>query len=122
MESMTSEVLKVKIVPKRGRPNTQKELSNEQSEWLTEYLVRQDISRKTPGRKDHVYVGKRIWKINDIMNITNGYDLIDNEDFSTYCETFGERLSFPLALWIFTGPKEYKWNRDIPHVSCTCDM
>ena len=71
----------MKIVPKRGRPNTQKELSNEQSEWLTEILDRQDISRKTPGRKDHVYVGK---DFNGDRKYVQKNELMENQRYPEY--------------------------------------
>ena len=60
------------------------ELSDEELKWLKEFLDRPDISYMNPGRKDHVYVGKKdgvkvyeqkrylLWKIRDLHEIANG--------------------------------------------------
>ena len=81
---MASEVLKIKIGPKRGRPaDFRRILSDDEKPkaWLLEFLDRQDICRQMPGRKDQVYVGKDetgerkyvekrylLWKIRDLLN------------------------------------------------------
>lgn len=64
-----------------GRPR--KDLTEEQQDWLNEFLERSDISRVTPGRRDVVYIGiqngqrqyapKRylLWGIRELQRIAN---------------------------------------------------
>ena len=52
--------------------------------WLKELLDRSDVSYTTPGRKDHIYVGKvngvkkyeqkryLLWNLRDLHDIANG--------------------------------------------------
>ena len=70
------------------------ELNDEEREWLIEFLDRSDISYTTPGRKDHVYVGKingekqyqqkryLLWKLRDLHEIADGTNItgMGNQD------------------------------------------
>ena len=89
---------------KAGRKK--KELSQEEREWLENFLERADITYTTPGRRDTVYVGmdhgkrqykqKRclLWKIRDLLGIINASKVIINEQYASFPETFERDLSF----------------------------
>ena len=55
------------------------------------------------------------------MNIANGCDLT-GMDCIIFQESFDTPLSFPLLYDFLKSHKQYKWNRDIPHESCTCEI
>ena len=81
--------MRIQFQNKRGRKKD--ELNDEEREWLIEFLDRSDTSYTTPGRKDHVYVGKikgekqyqqkryLLWKLRDLHEIANGTTVISLE-------------------------------------------
>ena len=76
------------------------ESSQEEREWLENFLERADITYTTPGRRDTVYIGmdhgksqykqKRylLWKIRDLLGIINALKVITNEQYASFPETF----------------------------------
>ena len=40
------------------RRDKYKDLSEEQIDWLTEFMDRSDMTYINPGKRDHVYIGK----------------------------------------------------------------
>lgn len=132
VKSLASNVLRVNFKAKGGRPATNI-LSEDQREWLVAFLDRIDISRQTPGRKDHVYVGKvdgerkylqkryLLWNLRDLLEVANGSDLL-HEEGNTFTAKFGKKLKFSQLYQFLKLHKEYKWNRDLPHESCTCEV
>ena len=132
VKALASNFLRVqfKSTSKRGRPSDL--LNDEQEEWLVNFLDRDDISRQTPGRKDTVYIGKvngekrylqkryLLWKIRDLLDIANGSEDLFISD--TYGMEFGSNLKFWQLYKFLKKHKEYKWNRDICHESCVCEV
>ena len=49
----------VRLDFKAKREKKRDELSDEKLKWFKEFLDHPDISYMNPGRKDHVYVGKK---------------------------------------------------------------
>ena len=114
-----------------GRPS--KGLSVEQEDWLIQFLDRPDISRQTLGRKDHVYIGKvkgerqylqkryLLWTLNEILEIANGSKLSDVQS-DTCLSEFERKLTFRQVYSFLKKHKENKWNKNIPHESCACEV
>ena len=87
-----------------------------------------------PGRKDHVYVGKKdgvkvyeqkrylLWKIRDLHEITNGGSVIEEPGGDSFSNAFGRPLKFALLYDVLKLHKEYVFNRDIPQWSCLCEL
>ena len=86
-----------------------------------------------PGRKDHVYVGKKdgvkvyeqkrylLWKIRDLHEIANGGSVIEEAGGDSFSNAFGRPLKFAL-LYVLKLHKEYVFNEDIPQWSCLCEL
>ena len=103
---------------KAGRKN---ELSQEEREWLENFLERADITYTTPGRRNTVYVGmdhgkrqykqKRylLWKIRDLLGIINA-------------SSFQRDLSFRQLYEFLKGHKELVWNEQIPQSFYLCEI
>ena len=117
---------------KRGKKKD--ELSDEELKWLKDFLDRPDISYMNPGRKDHVYVGKKdgvkvyeqkrylLWKIQDLYEIANGGSVIEEAGGDSFSNAFGRPLKFALLYDVLKLHKEYVFNRDIPQWSCLCEL
>ena len=87
-----------------------------------------------PGRKDHVYVGKKDgvklyeqkrywwWKIRDLHEITNGGSIIEEAGGDSFSNAFGRPLKFTLLYDVLKLHKEYVFNRDIPQWSSLCEL
>ena len=70
---------------KRGRKP--KELMDEEKQWIWYSLDRADLTYINPGRKDHVYIGKKdgeqqycqkrylLWNLRDLFNILYGNEV-----------------------------------------------
>ena len=113
---------------KAGRKKN--ELSQEEREWLENFLERADITYTTPRRRDTVYVGmdhakcqykeKRhlLWKIRDLL----ASNVIANEQYSSFPETFQRDLSFRQLYEFLKGHKELAWNDQIPQSYCLCEL
>ena len=113
-------------MPSVGRKK--KELTEEQYNWLTEFLLKPDMTYTNPGRKDMVYTGKvngqsvyktkhyLLWSLNDALRIVN-------EDVDgNYKDKFGEKLPFSLFYRFIKREKQFYYNNKIPHSSCLCDV
>ena len=84
-----------------------------------------------PGRKDHVYVGKKdgvklyeqkrhlLWKIRDLNEIANSGSGIEEAGGDSFSNAFDRPLKFTL-LYVLKLNKEYILTRDIPQWSCLC--
>ena len=87
-----------------------------------------------PGRKDHVYVGKKdgvkvyeqkrylLWKIRDLHEIANGGSVIEEAGGDSFSNAFGRPLKFALLYDVLKLHKEYIFNRDIPQWFCLCEL
>ena len=87
-----------------------------------------------PGRKDHVYVGKKdgvkvyeqkrylLWKIRDLHEIANGGSVIEEAGGDSFSNAFGRPLKFALLYDVLKLHKEYVFNRDIPQWFCLCEL
>ena len=62
------------------------------------------------------------WTIRELIGIVNGK--IEMEDFGeTFPNAFnGKELSFQLLYEYLKEHKEYKFSKDTPHESCTCEI
>ena len=115
-----------------GRKND--ELSEEEEQWIVNFLERSNVTYTTPGRRDTVYVGmddgnreykqKRylLWKLRDLLAIINGSKIITNENFPSFIEAFELELSFCQMYNFLKMHKEVTYNSDIPHSSCLCEF
>ena len=125
--------VKVKFCKKTGRKK--KVLSEEEQQWVKDFLDRPDISYTTPGRRDNVYIGivnkvkryalKRyiLWKIRDIFDMINGSKIMENNPNSdTFESNFGKKLTFRQLYDIFKKNKQYIFNKKIPQWSCLCEI
>ena len=77
----------LRIVP-QNRGRKKQELNEDEIAWLTEFLDRPDVSLITPGKNDHVYVGKvdgkkqflqkryLLWTLRDLLDIANGCSVL----------------------------------------------
>ena len=86
--------IRVKLAQTRGRK--QMVLSEEEKKWLLTFFDRPDIMYINPGRKDNMYISKAIgirkyvqkcyllWKLRDLLSITNGVDIKDMVMAETY--------------------------------------
>ena len=86
-----------------GRPKNT--LTDDEEDWLLSFLDRGDISRQTPGRKDHVYIGKvngekqfiqkryLQWTIRELLGIING-KVQQMEKSKTFPNLFNQELTF----------------------------
>lgn len=124
--------VKVKFGEKSGRKKNL--LSEEEQQWVLNFLDRADISYTTPGRRDNVYIGvfnkvkkyaqKRylLWKIRDIFDIINGSKIMENVEIETYESKFGKKITFRQLYDMFKKNKQYIFNKKIPQWSCLCEI
>ena len=94
---------------------------------------RPNISSLNPGRKDHVYIGKKdgvkvykqkrylLWKIRDLHEIANGWNGIEEAGGDSFSNSFGSPLKFALLFEVLKLHKKYVFNRNIPQ-SCLCEL
>ena len=87
-----------------------------------------------PGRKDHVYVGKKggvkvyeqkrylLWKIRDLHEIANGGSVNEEVGGDSFSNAFGRPLKFALLYDVLKLRKECVFNREIPQLSCLCEL
>ena len=87
-----------------------------------------------PGRKNHVYVGKKdgvkmyeqkryfLWKIRDFHEIASGGSGIEEAGGDSFSNGFGSPLKFALLYDVLKLHKEYVFNRDIPQWPCLCEL
>ena len=92
-----------------------------------------DITYTTPGRKDHVYVGKLdgvkqysqkkylLWTIIDILQIANGNQEVVFDE-NTFHESFGKKLTYRQLYYFLKFHKQYVFNINIPQASCLCEI
>ena len=78
-----------------------------------------------PGRKDHVYVGKKdgvevykqkhylLQKIRDLHEIANGGSSIVEGGGDSFSNAFGRPLKFALLYDVLKLDKKYAFNKDI---------
>ena len=107
-------------------------MSNEEEEWLSEFFKRPGIIRHSPQRKDNVYIGKvdgerkylqlryLLWTIKEALTIANGSDSIEGAE--SFVTKFEKKLTFRQIHNFLKKHKEIKWNQNIPHESCTCEV
>ena len=108
-------------------------MSEEEEEWIENFLERSDITYTTPGKRNTVYVGmpggkreykqKRylLWKLLDLLEIINGSKIISNEKFPSFTEAFEDELSFR-QMYNFLKMHKVAYNSDIPHSPCLCEV
>eukprot|EP00111_Clytia_hemisphaerica_P007688 TCONS_00022348-protein len=124
---------RIKFYDSRGRPK--KELETEEEQWLQDFLDRPDISRQTPGRKDTVYIGKvngerqykqkryLQWTLREILDIVNGSSQVQQTVEESFPARFNSKVvTFRMLYNFIKVHKEYKFQRDTPHESCTCEI
>ena len=116
--------IRVKLAQTRGRK--QVVLSEEEKKWLLTFFDRPDIMYINPGRKDNMYISKVIgirkyvqkcyllWKLRDLLSITNGVDIKGMVMAETYRDSFDYELSFTLLYGFIKARKQFVFNRDIP--------
>ena len=130
---MATCILKVKlpaISNKKGeRPS--KGSTEEELQWLTEFFKRPDITCQLPEKKDIVYIGRvngekkylqkryLLWTLREVLDILNGDALSNSKYFKS---KFRKSVSFPQVYSFLKMQKEIKWNRDIPHDTCACEV
>ena len=120
-----SKKFKLRIAVVKSKAERKKnELSQEEREWLKNFLERADITYT--GRRDTVYVrmdhSKRqykqkrylLWKTSDLLGIFNTPKVITNEQYDSFPETFLRDLSFRQQYEFLKGHKELVWNDQIP--------
>ena len=102
---------------KTGRRAT--ELTEEEKQWIVDNLDRADLTYVNPGRKDHVYIGKKdgerqycqkrylLWNMRDLLNILNGNEVAGS---TTGAETFPGRFEKPLSFSLLYKSSEIKNN------------
>ena len=125
--------VKVKLAQKVGRKKN--ELTEQENQWLVQFLNRPDISYTTPARKDNVYLGKfdkvkkfaqkryLLWSIRDIMDLINGPKIVESDSvMDTFELQFGKKLTFRQLYGLFKRNKQYIFNRKIPQWSCLCEI
>ena len=95
---------------------------------MENFLETSGITYTTVGRMDNVYVGMDViereykqnryllWKLRDLLEITNWSKIITNENFLSFTEAFKDELSLR-QVYNFL---EISYNSDIPHSSCLC--
>ena len=78
--------MRIALALKRGRKY--EDLASEQIEQLKKFLDKLDMIYINPGKKDHVYVGKKdgvsqytqkqylLWTLRDILEILNGNEIV----------------------------------------------
>ena len=122
--------IRIKYQTKAGRKENV--LTEEEKEWLVNFFDRADITYTTPGRKDHVYIGKLdgikkfvqkrylLWTIRDILEIANGSQEEGVSD--TFCFEFDKGLTFRQLYGFFKYHKQYVYNKNIPQSSCLCEV
>ena len=112
---------------KGGRP--QRNLTEEQKQWLRKALDRHDLSLINPGKKDNVYIEKvdgekrceqkryLLWHLRDIRNILS---MSDAEESSA--QAFDDTLSFRMLHRFLNERKQYIYNKRIPQNTCLCEI
>ena len=112
---------------KGGRP--QRNITEEQKQWLREALDHPDLSMINPGKKDNVYVGKvdgerryepkryLLWPIRDILNILN---MSDAEE--SYVQAFDDKLSIRMLHRFLNKHKQYIYNKRIRYNTYLCEI
>ena len=98
---------------------------------LNEFFERLDITRQSPGKKDNGYIGRAngekkslqkrylLWTLREVLDIINDYALSNSESFKKNCANLYHFSKFILFKIMH---KEIKWNHDIPHDTCTCEV
>jgi len=125
--------MRIALSKKKGRKC--EDLSEEQVEWLREYLERPEMTYINPGKKDNVYIGKidgksqyvqkqyLLWTLKETLDIINGSEFVGlSRNESSFPEMFDKKLSFAKLYSFFKAHKQYVWNRDIPESSCLCEV
>jgi len=110
-------------------------LTDEEKKWIVESLDRGDLTYVNPGRKDHVYVGKKdgerqycqkrylLWNLRDLLNILNGNEVAGSTaGVETFFGKFEKPLSFSLLYNFVRNHKQFVYNQDIPQGSCLCEV
>ena len=134
VEDLVKNVLKIRVPSvsdkKRGRPA--KDISEVEEKWLDVFIDRADITRCSPRRKDSVYIGKidgerkylqiryLLWTIRETLDIANNANKVETAE--TFFSAFGKELTFRQLYMYLKKHKEIKWNNEIPHESCTCEI
>ena len=107
----------------------QRNLTEEQKQWLRKALDRHDLSLINPGKKDNVYIGKvdgekrcqqkryLLWHLRDIRNIFN---ISDAEESSA--QAFDDTLSFRMFHRFLNERKQYIYNKRIPQNTCLYEI
>lgn len=126
--------LRISLNPKKtGRKPT--ELTEEEKQWLCNSLDRADLTYINPGRRDHVYIGKKdgqrqyrqkrylLWNLRDLLNILNGNEVSGSPTgVETFVECFEKPLSFSLLYNFIKSYKQFIYNQNIPQGSCLCEV
>ena len=87
---------------KPGRPEN--DLTEEEIDWLSEFMKRPDITYTNPGKKDQRYIGKKddksmfvpigylLWTIRDLLDIINGCSLVIETETDNFTAIFDKAL------------------------------
>ena len=85
-----------------------------------------------PGKKDHVYKGKRdgvkifetkrflLWTLRDLHDSLNG--MHEQNDENSFMAKFNMKLPFTVFYEFIKANKEYHYNGEMPHFSCMCEV
>ena len=111
---------------KRGHKAT-----DEEKQWIRYSLDRVDLTYINPGRKDHVYIGKKygerqycpkrylLWNLRDLLNILNENEVAGfTAGVETFIDRFEKPLSFLLLYTFIRNHKQFVYNQNIPQGSC----
>ena len=117
---------------KLGQPV--KELSADKTEWLLEFMEKDDVTYTNPGRKDQRYIGKEngkskfvpirylLWTLRDLLEMVNGCSLVVEDGFDSFSDIFLKKLTFRQLYHFIKSRKQFVYNRDIPQASCLCEI
>ena len=61
-----------------------------------------------------------MWTLNDLLNIANGSSLIKNDSLFEF--SFCKKIKFHQLYEYIKRNKEYVCKRDIPQLSCLCEV
>ena len=94
-----------------------------------------DLTYVNPGRKDHVYIGKKdgeqqycqkrylLWNLRDLLKILNGNEVAGSTaGVETFVDRFEKPLSFSLLYIFIRNHKQFVYNQNIPQGSCLCEV
>ena len=99
-----------------------------------DFVDHQDFTYNTPGKRDQVYEGKingkkvyetkkyLLWTLNGLLDVLNGCEVTGIQTEDSFLNEFGRKLSFRQLYELIKANKQYSYNKNIPHVTCLCEI